>query len=78
MSSIRFTTRIDEDRTIRLPEGVEIGPGNVEVTIVQPCGSADEARAARTSLADWAEQHAEHWGRRLSAADVSSFTDRRF
>ena len=78
MSSIRFTTRIDDDRTIRLPEGVEIGPGNVEVTIVQPRGSAGEARAPRTSLADWAEQHAEHWGRRLSAVDVSTFTDRRF
>lgn len=78
MSTIRFTTRIDDNRRIQLPEGVEIGPGNVEVTIVQPCRPAGEARAPRSSLADWAEQHAEHWGKRLSAVDVSTFTDRRF
>jgi len=78
MSRIRFTTKIDDDRTIRLPEDVEIEPGNVEVTIVQPCRSADEGRTPRTSLADWAEQNAEHWGSRLSAVDVSTFTDRRF
>jgi len=78
MSRIRFTTRIDDDRTIRLPEDIEIEPGNVEVTIVQSCQPADEGKTPRTSLADWAEQHAEHWGTRLSAVDVSTFTDRRF
>lgn len=32
----------------------------------------------RTSLADWAEQHSENWGDRVSSEDVESFTGRRF
>ena len=44
---------------------------------------AGAARAAkkkpfRTSLADWAEENAEHWGDELRSDDVEGFTGRRF
>ena len=32
----------------------------------------------RTSLADWAEKHGEHWGDRIRSEDVSTFTGRRY
>jgi hypothetical protein len=33
-------------------------------------------KGKRTSLADWAEQNAEHWGEQFSSENGSSFTNR--
>ncbi|OHB79651.1 MAG: hypothetical protein A2W31_10860 [Planctomycetes bacterium RBG_16_64_10] len=76
MSTIRFTGEVGTDGKIHLPEGVKLAPGKVDVTLVQSPDTADDAKEPRKSLADWAEQYAEHWGNRLSAANVSSFTGR--
>jgi hypothetical protein len=77
MSTFRFTTKID-DGTIHLPEDIKLVPGMIEVTIVQPPQVSEQPKSPRTSLADWAEHHAEHWGQQINAADVSSFTGRSF
>lgn len=76
MSTIRFTGKVGNDGKIHLPEGVKLAPGEVDVTVVQPPDTSDDSKEPRKSLADWAEQHAEHWGNRLSATNVSSFTGR--
>jgi hypothetical protein len=78
MPTIRFTTEIGTDGTIRLPEGVELPPGEVDVTVVPSAENSDPHEPPRTSLADWADQYAEHWGQQLRAVDVSSFTGRSF
>ena len=78
MSTIRFTTEIAEDGTIRPPKGVQLTPGKAEVTVVQRSETAEDSKIARSSLADWAEKHAEHWGNRISSEDVETFTGRNF
>ncbi|MDC0935453.1 hypothetical protein OAS39_04130 [Pirellulales bacterium] len=77
MSIFRFTTEISNG-TIHLPADVELPAGEVEVTIVQPPTSRDGSKRPRSSLAEWADQHAEHWGDELKASDPSTFTGREF
>ena len=78
MSTIRFLARIADDGTIHPPEGVRLAPGTAEVTVVQEVAAVETPKPPRTSLADWADQQAEHWGNRFSSADVELFTGRRF
>ena len=76
MSTVRFTAEVLLDGTIRPPDGIRLAPGKAEVTV--DTGVADTPKDApqRSSLADWADEEAEHWGKRLRADDVSSFTGR--
>ena len=80
MSTVRFTGEVLPDGTIRPPEGIRLAPGKAEVTVdsvVEPALDAnDDEPPQRRSLADWAEQEAEHWGERLRSHDVGSFTGR--
>jgi hypothetical protein len=78
MVTFRFATEVKEDRRVvlTLPAEVPTGRAELVVTVATPTGS--ETRPPRTSLADWAESHAENWGSRLSSEDVESFTGRRF
>jgi hypothetical protein len=79
MSTIRFTTEIGNDQLIRPPEGVFLGPGKAEITIVPiAAATTNESKPPRSSLADWAEQEAEHWGSAVNSADVASFNGRSF
>ena len=75
MSIVRCTGEVLADGTLRLPKGIQLVPGKAEVTIEQSEGATNEV-PQRRSLADWAEENAEHWGERLRAEDVSSFTGR--
>ena len=65
-----------------LPEGtqveIQLKSNRPEATpeAVEPVPPA--GKQPRTSLADWAEANAEHWGDRLSSEDVEGFTGRRF
>ncbi len=55
----------------------EIPVGKTELVInIEPCQS-EGSRPPRSSLADWAEEHAEHSGERLRSTDVEGFTGRR-
>ncbi len=48
----------------------------VEITVIEPVMSAP--KKSRTSLADWADAHGEHWGSQLDSANVEGFTGRSF
>lgn len=74
MATVRFTGEVLPDGTIRLPEGVQLAPGKVEITVEHATDDVHHDAPQRRSLADWAETEAEHWGQRLRANNVSSFT----
>ena len=76
MATVRFTGEILPDGTIRLPEGVQLAPGKVQITVEHAADALNNDLPQRRSLADWAETEAEHWGERLRSDDVSSFTGR--
>jgi hypothetical protein len=75
MITVRVSADIHEDRRVvlTLPPEVPVGRSELIVSIAEP---QPEASRPRSSLADWAEQYAEHWGHRLSATDVGGFTGR--
>jgi len=54
-----------------------VPPGKAELIVSVNSESGEVGAKHRTSLADWAEEHAEHWGEQLSARDVEGFTGRR-
>jgi len=78
MLTFRTTAEVKEDRRIDLTLPPETPLGKAElVVMLTPQRDAAE-KPPRTSLADWADQHAEHWGNRLDSSDVASFTGRDF
>ena len=61
-----------------LAEGIRVEVIIREVRQEQDENPALQAtKPSRSSLADWAEQSAEHWGKQLSSEDVEGFTGRR-
>ena len=64
---------------VPLPEGAQVEI-HLSTAPVVPSKVEEEPqhKQARTSLADWAEANAEHWGSQLSSGDVEGFTGRRF
>jgi len=78
MITFRVSADVNSDRQVVLTLPAEVPTGKAELIVsVQPEG-AETIPRQRSSLADWAEQNAEHWGERLRAADVGGFTGRRF
>jgi hypothetical protein len=78
MIQIRVSTDVPEDRqvTLKLPEDVPIGKIDLLVTIdAEP---QEKEKSPRTSLGDWAENQAEHWGEEIRSTDVEGFTGRGF
>ncbi len=77
MITFRITTDVKDDRRVvlTLPPEVPTGQAELVVTVDSP---APEKKQPRTSLTEWAEANAEHWGNRLSSEDVEGFTGRRF
>ncbi len=76
MTITRFTADVLPDGSIRPPKEIQLTPGSVDVIVFQQVLNTDMEARERTSLADWAEENAEHWGDRLSAKDVNKFTGR--
>ncbi len=78
MISFRFSTEVKEDRQVvlTLPPEVPMGKAEISVTVESPPAGNNQPR--QRSLADWAEENAEHWGDRLKSEDVEDFTGRRF
>ena len=76
MIIVRVSADIHEDRRVvlTLPPEVPLGPSELIVSVIAE--PTPEPTQSRSSLADWAEQNAEHWGNRLSAQDVRGFTGR--
>jgi hypothetical protein len=71
------STDVKDDRRVvlTLPPGVPLGKTELIISIApdEPQGP----RLPRSSLADWADEHAEHWGERLRSTGVEGFTGRR-
>lgn len=75
MIRFRVSTDVKEDRRVVLTLPPEVPPGKTEL-FVSVSSATDEAKRPRTSLAEWAEENAEHWGERLDATVVEGFTGR--
>jgi hypothetical protein len=73
--TVRVSADIHQDRRVvlTLPPEVPIGRSELIVSVAE---SRPQPLRPRSSLADWAEENAEHWGNHLSAKDVESFTGR--
>lgn len=78
MITFLVSADVTEDRQILLTLPPEVPTGKAELWVTVDPGSAGNRKEPRSSLADWAEANAEHWGSRLNSADVESFTGRRF
>jgi len=78
MVTLRISADITNERriVIDVPDDVPVGKAQLVVTIASEESTA--LRARRSSLADWAEANAEHWGTSIRSDDVESFTGRRF
>ena len=76
MTITRFTADVLPDGSIRPPKEIQLTPGTADIIVYQQVLNSDLEKRGRTSLADWAEENAEHWGDRLSAGDVNKFTGR--
>jgi hypothetical protein len=79
MITFRVSADVKDDRQVLITLPAEAPVGQSELVVsVEPVVSGHTQTIGRSSLADWAEQNAEHWGNQLNAADVEGFTGRRF
>ncbi len=76
MITFRVSADVKEDRRVvlTLPKDVPTGTTELIVSIAPACDV--QHKPPRSSLAEWAEENAEHWGARLSSGDVEGFTGR--
>jgi len=77
MITFRVSADVEHDHRVVLTLPPEVPVGKAELLVSVEPQSQDCRAPLRTSLADWADEHAEHWGNRLSADDVEGFTGRR-
>ncbi len=78
MITFRISTDITADRRIVLTLPSEVPTGKAELVVTVATPTAQEEKKPRSSLADWAEANAEHWGNQLRSEDVEGFTGRRY
>jgi hypothetical protein len=76
MITFRVSADVHDDHRVVLTLPSEVPVGKNELIVSVASASEAERRPVRSSLADWAEKNAEHWGNRLSATDVEGFTGR--
>ena len=77
MITFRVSADVEPDHRVVLTLPPEVPVGKAELLVSVNPQSQDSLAPLRTSLADWAEEHAEHWGNHLRADDVEGFTGRR-
>ena len=77
MITLRLTADVQADRRVVLTLPSEVPTGLTEL-VVTIDSSIPPKKRPRTSLADWADANAEHWGDQLRSDDVEGFTGRRF
>jgi hypothetical protein len=77
MITFRVAAEVKDDRQVLLTLPPDVPIGKMEL-VVSVATAAEAGRPKRSSLADWAEEHAEHWGDRINAANVETFTGRRY
>jgi hypothetical protein len=76
--TIRILTDVKEDHqiTVVLPPEVPTGPAELEVNVSAP--TPETPKKSHTSLLEWVDEFAEHWGDQIRSTDVEGFTGRRF
>ena len=77
MITIRVSADVKDDRQVVLTLPPEVPTGETELIISIAPRQSENPKLPRSSLAEWADQYAEHWGERLRSADVEGFTGRR-
>jgi hypothetical protein len=77
MITFRVATDVKEDRQVLLTLPAEVPTGKTELVVTVAAANVSPRRP-RSSLAEWAEENAEHWGEQLNSEDVQGFTGRRF
>ena len=65
--TFRVSAEVKDDRQIVLTLPSDVPTGRAELLVTVDPQSTSGVRRPRSSLADWAEESAEHWGQRLSA-----------
>ena len=78
MITFRIAAEVKDDRQVVLTLPPDVPTGKLELVVSVARAEDHAAKPHRSSLADWADENAEHWGDRLSARDVDAFTGRRF
>jgi hypothetical protein len=90
MQSFETVAQVSDDHTLTVVIPPEFPTGQVRVMLIPIPDEAPYIRGVEagipytrgklppTSLAEWAEQNAEHWGDRIRSDDVESFTGRRY
>ena len=76
MITIRVSADIKDDRRVVLVLPPEVPVGKSELVVSVAPETKVDVQLPRSSLADWAEENAEHWGTRLNSTDVEGFTGR--
>jgi hypothetical protein len=76
MITIRISADVKDDHRVVLTLTPEVPTGKNEfiVSIAQESDLVEGV--SRSSLADWSERRAEHWGEKLNSANVEGFTGR--
>jgi hypothetical protein len=77
MLTVYLTAQVPDDHRVMITLPPEVPTGEVEL-VVTVNATRDKDKLPRTSLADWAEASAEHWGVQLDSARVEDFTGRSF
>jgi hypothetical protein len=78
MITFRVSAEVKDHHRVELTLPPEVPVGRADLVVTVSPQEAKHSRRSRSSLADWAEQHAENWGQQLDATDVAGFTGRRF
>jgi hypothetical protein len=77
MITMQITVDVKDDRQVVLTLPLEVPTGQTELIVTVAPQSAQKKKP-RTSLAEWAEANAEHWGDKISSEAVEGFTGRRY
>lgn len=78
MVTFRLSAEVKDDHRVELVLPPEVPTGRVELVISAVSESVKNGKRPRSSLAEWAEQQAEHWSKQIDSTDVAGFTGRRF
>ncbi|MDX1970213.1 MAG: hypothetical protein SFV23_23775 [Planctomycetaceae bacterium] len=74
----RTSAQVTADRRIEVQLPIEVPLGRADIVVTVADAANEPKKATRSSLSDWADEHAEHWGDRLDSTDVAGFTGRSF
>ena len=78
MVTFRISTEVRDDHRVELVLPAEVPTGKADLVVSVVSQPLTVAKRPRSSLADWADQQAEHWSKQLDSTDVGTFTGRRF